>query len=266
MIPIKLTGKVALVTGSSQGLGEVTARILHQAGASVVINYYPDDAGQGKVQAQKIVDDLNAADPTAGMADTTENQTRRAIALGADVTDFPAVEAMVQKIVSELGGLDIVINNAGILRDRTLAKLSVDDWNAVIATNLSGVFHVCKAAAAVLRNDGRVVNMGSIAGTMGFFGQSNYAAAKSGVAGMGRVLSRELARKNITVNTVAPGVVLTDMGKSIPEEVRTEMLKQIPLNRFGEPSDISNAILFLCSDLASYITGQTLHVSGGWYV
>ena len=262
MIPIKLTGKVALVTGSSQGLGEVTARTLHKAGASVVINYYPDEAGQGKAQAQKIVDELNATDA----AGTAENKIQRAIALGADVTDFPAVEEMVQNIVSELGGLDIVINNAGILRDRTLAKLSIDDWNAVIATNLSGVFHVCKAAAAVLRNEGRVVNLGSIAGTMGFFGQSNYAAAKSGVAGMGRVLSRELARKNITVNTVAPGVVLTDMGKSIPQEVRTEMLKQIPLNRFGEPSDISNAILFLCSDLASYITGQTLHVSGGWYV
>lgn len=250
MIPIDLTNKIALITGSSQGLGECTARTLHSAGASIVINYFPDAKGIGKQQADAIVKDLG----------------ERAIAIAADVTKYEQVEAMIQQIVSELGGLDIVINNAGILRDRTLAKLSIEDWDAVIATNLSGVFHVCKAAAAVLRENGRVVNMGSIAGTMGFFGQSNYAAAKSGVAGMGRVLSRELARKNITVNTVAPGVVLTDMGKSIPETVRTEMLKQIPLNRFGEPSDISNAILFLCSDLASYITGQTLHVSGGWYV
>lgn len=258
MIAINLTGKVALVTGSSQGLGAFTARTLHKAGASVVINYYPDPQGHGQQQAEIIVTELNAANPQSSPA--------RAIAIAADVTSFESVEAMIQKIVSELGGLDIVVNNAGILRDRTLAKLSLDDWNAVIATNLTGVFHVCKAAAAVLRPNGSVVNLGSIAGTMGFFGQSNYAAAKSGVAGMGRVLSRELARKNITVNTVAPGVVLTDMGKSIPEEVRTEMLKQIPLNRFGEPSDIANAILFLCSDLASYITGQTLHVSGGWYV
>lgn len=255
MIPIDLTNKVALITGSSQGLGAVTARTLHRAGASVVINYYPDPEGKGKAQADKMVAELDSS-----------KLGTRVMAIGADVTSYEAVEAMIQQIVKELGGLDIVINNAGILRDRTLAKLAVDDWNAVIATNLSGVFHVCKAAAAVLRNNGRVVNMGSIAGTMGFFGQSNYAAAKSGVAGMGRVLSRELARKNITVNTVAPGVVLTDMGKSIPEEVRTEMLKQIPLGRFGEPSDISNTILFLCSDLASYITGQTLHVSGGWYV
>ncbi len=250
MITIDLTGKIALVTGSSQGLGEATARTLHQAGASVVINYYPDAARNGQASADAIVKDLGP----------------RAIALGADVTDFTQTQAMVTRIVEQLGGLDIVVNNAGILRDRTLAKLSVEDWNAVIQTNLTGVFHVCKAAAAVLRDDGRIVNLGSIAGSLGFFGQSNYAAAKSGVAGMGRVLSRELAKRRITVNTIAPGVVLTDMGKSIPEAARQEMLKQIPLARFGRPEDIANAILFLSSPLAGYITGQTLHVSGGWYV
>jgi 3-oxoacyl-[acyl-carrier protein] reductase len=254
MIPIDLSGKVALVTGASQGLGAMTLRTLHQAGASVVINYYPDANNQGQADAQQITEQLN------------QQRDNSAIAIAADVTNFEQVQAMIQQTVNHFGGLDIVVNNAGILRDRTLAKLAIDDWNAVIATNLTGVFHVCKAAAAVLRERGRVVNLGSIAGTMGFFGQSNYAAAKSGVAGMGRVLSRELARRNITVNTVAPGVVLTDMGKSIPEQVRDEMLKQIPLARFGQPADIANAILFLCSDLASYITGQTLHVSGGWYV
>jgi len=250
MIAIDLTGKVALVTGSSQGLGEATARRLHQAGASVVINYYPDAQNLGRDAAAAIVKDLGS----------------RATALGADVTDFTQVQSMVEQIVTQLGGLDIVVNNAGILRDRTLAKLSLDEWNAVIQTNLTGVFHVCKAAAAVLRDEGRIINLGSIAGSMGFFGQSNYAAAKSGVAGMGRVLSRELARRRITVNTIAPGVVLTDMGKSIPETARQEMLKQIPLGRFGQPDDIANAILFLSSPLAGYITGQTLHVSGGWYV
>jgi 3-oxoacyl-[acyl-carrier protein] reductase len=250
MIAIDLTGKVALVTGSSQGLGEATARTLHKAGASVVINYYPDAAGKGQADAQAVVDSLGS----------------RAVAIGADVTSFDQTQAMISKAVEHFGGLDIVVNNAGILRDRTLAKLSLDEWNAVIQTNLTGVFHVCKAAAAVLREDGRIVNLGSIAGSLGFFGQSNYAAAKSGVAGMGRVLSRELARRRITVNTVAPGVVLTDMGKSIPEAARQEMIKQIPLARFGLPEDIANAILFLSSPLASYITGQTLHVSGGWYV
>jgi 3-oxoacyl-[acyl-carrier protein] reductase len=164
-----------------------------------------------------------------------------------------------------LGGLDIVVNNAGILRDRSVAKMSEEDWNAVVQTNLGGVFHVCQEAARVLREGGRVINIGSISGSMGFYGQANYAAAKAGVAAMGRVLSRELAKRRITVNTVAPGVVLTDMGKSIPETAREEMLRSIPLGRFGDPVEISNAVLFLASDLASYITGQTLQVNGGWY-
>lgn len=250
MISIDLTGKVALVTGAGQGLGKATATKFHQAGATVIINYYPDPEGKGHAQAQAFADELGS----------------RALALGADVSRFEQVEQMIQQIIHHTGRLDIVVNNAGILRDRTMAKLTIEDWDAVIATNLSGVFHVCKAAAAVLNQGGRVVNLGSIAGAMGFFGQSNYAAAKSGVAGLGRVLSRELAKRQITVNTVAPGVVLTDMGKSIPQQARDEMLKQIPLARFGQPEDIANAILFLCSDLASYITGQTLHVSGGWYV
>ena len=163
------------------------------------------------------------------------------------------------------GAVDVVVNNAGILRDRTVKKMAEDEWQAVIDTNLTGVFHVCQAAAERLADGGRIVNMASISAAIGFFGQANYVAAKSGVVGLTKVLSRELARRGITVNAVAPGVVLTEMGKSIPEEVRAEMLKQIPLERFGEPSDISNAILFLCSDLAAYITGQTIHVNGGWW-
>lgn len=253
MIPLNLENKVALITGSSQGLGKAAALKLHEAGASVVINFYPDVEGNGLAQAQAIVEQLGGPDEG------------RALALGADVSKFDQVQQMVQQVVRHFGRLDIAINNAGILRDRTMAKLEIPDWDAVIATNLSGVFHVCKAAAAVMQDGGRIVNLGSIAGAMGFFGQSNYAAAKAGVAGLGRVLSRELARRRITVNTIAPGVVLTDMGKSIPEAAREEMIKHIPLGRFGQPDDIANAILFLCSDMASYITGQTLHVNGGWY-
>jgi 3-oxoacyl-[acyl-carrier protein] reductase len=163
-----------------------------------------------------------------------------------------------------LGGIDIVVNNAAVLRDRTIRNMTDEDWQAVIDTNLTGVFHMNRAAARHLRDDGRIVSMASIAATVGFFGQANYAAAKAGVAAMTRVLSRELARRRITVNAVAPGVVLTEMGKSIPEGVRESMLAQIPLGRFGEPDEIANVILFLCSPLASYITGQTLHVNGGW--
>jgi len=249
MIGIDLTGKVALVTGSSRGLGEATIRRFHAAGASVVVNYFPDASGEQKKLADLIALDLGD----------------RAIALPADVTQMPQVEALMAKIVQHFGGLDIVVNNAGVIRDRTLAKMTEDEWNAVIQTNLTGVFHVSRAAAGHLRDGGRIVNLGSIASSVGFFGQANYAAAKAGVAAMARVLSKELAKRNITVNTVAPGVVLTEMGKSIPENVRAEMAKQIPLGRMGQPNDIANAILFLCSDLASYISGQTLHVNGGWY-
>lgn len=249
MIGIDLAGKVALVTGSSRGLGEATIRRFHAAGASVVVNYFPDANGEQKKLAEAIAANLN----------------ERAIALPADVTQMPQVEALMASIVKHFGGLDIVVNNAGVIRDRTLAKMTEDEWNAVIQTNLTGVFHVSRAAAGHLRDGGRIVNLGSIASSVGFFGQANYAAAKAGVAAMARVLSKELAKRNITVNTVAPGVVLTEMGKSIPDNVRAEMAKQIPLGRMGQPDDIANAILFLCSDLASYISGQTLHVNGGWY-
>jgi 3-oxoacyl-[acyl-carrier protein] reductase len=168
--------------------------------------------------------------------------------------------------IEKFGSLDIVINNAGILRDRTCKKMADDEWQSVIDTNLTGVFNVCRSAATRLKDSGRIVNFASICGQIGFFGQANYAAAKAGVMGLTKTLARELARQNITVNAIAPGLILTEMGKSIPDQHRAEMIRQIPLGRCGEPSEIANAVLFLCSDLASYITGQVLHVNGGWYV
>jgi 3-oxoacyl-[acyl-carrier protein] reductase len=248
MIPIDLTGRTAIVTGASQGLGLSTARLLHAAGANVMINHFPDSAG---VQASQ------AAEAVAMLGE-------RAIAFPADIRSDADCQAMVERAVAEFGGLDILVNNAGILRDRTVKKMTIDDWQAVIDTNLTGVFRMSKAAAEVLRDGGRIVNLASISAVVGFFGQSNYAAAKAGVIGLTKVMSRELARRNITVNAVAPGVVLTDMGKSIPEASRQQMLGQIPLGRFGEPDDIAHAILFLSSSLASYVSGQTLHVNGGW--
>lgn len=249
MVSVDLSGRVALVTGGGQGLGQATSRGLYAAGAAVAVNYFPDADGFNRQRAEETVQSLGD----------------RAIAVPADVRDGAQVSRCLAAVIDRFGRLDIVVNNAAIIRDRTLRNMSDDDWDAVIDTNLTGVFQVCKAVQGVLSDGGRIVNMASISGVIGFFGQANYASAKAGVIALTKVLSKELGKRQITVNAVAPGVVLTEMGQSIPEEVRQEMLKQIPLRKFGEPDDIANAILFLCSDLARYITGQTLHVNGGWW-
>ena len=247
MIALDLKGKTAVVTGASQGLGAETARVLHRAGANVVVNFFP--FGHNQASAESVAAQLG----------------ERAVALGADVRKLTEVHMLLDQAKQKFGGLDIVVNNAGIIRDRTVRKMAAEDWQAVIDTNLTGVFNVCKVAADTLNDGGRIVNFASIAAVVGFFGQANYAAAKAGVSALTKVLSRELARRRITVNAVAPGVVLTEMGKTIPEEVRAKMLENIPLGRFGEPAEIAQVVLFLCSDLASYMTGQTLHVNGGWW-
>lgn len=248
MTAIDLTGKTALVTGAGQGLGQCTARTLHAAGANVVVNYFDDSFGTNRERAEATV---------AAFGD-------RAIALAADVRDVNQISQMVDATIQQFGQLDIVVNNAAIIRDRTLKKMTDEEWQSVIDTNLTGVFQMCRAVADRLADGGRIVNMASISGVVGFYGQVNYSAAKAGVIAVTKVLSKELARRRITVNAVAPGVVLTEMGKTIPEEVRTGMVAQIPLGRFGEPEEISNVILFLSSELASYVTGQTIHVNGGW--
>jgi 3-oxoacyl-[acyl-carrier protein] reductase len=250
MISIDLTGKTALVTGSSQGLGATTAALLARAGANVVVNYFNDPQGINEQRARATAEALGS----------------RALVLAADVRDPAALAAMFKTILERFGRIDIVVNNAAILRDRSVKKMASEEWQDVIDTNLTGVFNVSKLAAEHLADGGRLVNLSSISAFQGFFGQSNYAAAKGGVVSLTKVLSRELAKRRITVNAVAPGVVLTEMGKSVPETVRQEMLKSIPLGRFGEPEEIANVILFLCSDLASYVTGQTIHTSGGWWV
>ena len=248
MATIDLTGKTAIVTGAGQGLGRCTATTLHAAGANVVINYFDDAGGMNRQRADETVTALG----------------ERAMAVAADVRSVPEITQMIDRTIQQFGRLDIVVNNAAIIRDRTLKKMTDDEWQAVIDTNLTGVFQVCRAAADRISEGGRVVNMASISGVVGFYGQVNYSAAKAGVIAVTKVLSKELARRKITVNAVAPGVVLTEMGKTIPEEVRAGMIAQIPLGRFGEPEEISNVILFLCSDLASYVTGQTIHANGGW--
>ena len=250
MIGIDLGGKTAMVTGGGQGLGAATAVLLARAGANVVINYFSDPEGINARRAKETV---------AGIGGS-------ALALEADVRNPQALDGIFRAAIERFGGLDIVVNNAGILRDRSIKKMMPEEWQGVIDTNLTGVFNVCKLAAEKLSDGGRIVNLSSISAFQGFFGQSNYAAAKAGVVALTKVLSRELARRRINVNAVAPGVVLTEMGRTIPEETRAAMLSSIPLARFGEPEEVAGVILFLCSDLASYITGQVIHVSGGWWV
>ena len=246
---IDLSGKVAGVTGAGRGLGLATATVLHAAGATVVLNYFEDREGINQNLAQSAATALGD----------------RAIALPADVRDRAALEVMLDGVIDRFGRLDIVVNNAAILRDKSVKKMTDDEWSDVIDTNLTGVYNVCKGAQSRLATGGRIVSMASISGVLGFFGQANYSSAKAGVIALTKVLSKELAPRNITVNAVAPGVVLTEMGQSIPENVREQMLTNIPLRRFGEPREIANVILFLCSDLASYVTGQTIHVNGGWW-
>ena len=251
-ISIDLSGKNALVTGSSQGIGAEIARTLHQAGCRVVINHPDAGNGQTKKDAENLALELERIRPQS---------TRIEV---ANVADPQAVQGMMQNIQKAWGGLDFLINNAGILRDRTISKMSLNEWNDVIAVNLSGVFHCSKFGLEIMNKGGAIVSMGSIASLMGFYGQANYAAAKSGVQAMMLVLSKECARKAIRVNTIAPGVIQTSMSATIPEEIRQNMLQQIPLGRFGEPVEIARVVLFLCSPMASYITGQTIQVNGGW--
>ncbi|MFT5471432.1 MAG: 3-oxoacyl-[acyl-carrier protein] reductase, partial [Verrucomicrobiales bacterium] len=209
MVSIDLSGKTALITGGGQGLGRATATTLHAAGAKVVINYFEDAEGLNRGRAEETAAALG----------------ERASIAPADVRNLAQVEAM----IAEIGQLDILINNAAIIRDRSLKKMAAEEWQAVIDTNLTGVFNLCKAANSALNAGGRIVSMASISGAVGFFGQANYSAAKAGVVGLTKALSKELAKRRITVNAVAPGVVLTEMGESIPEAARQKMLEVIPM-------------------------------------
>jgi 3-oxoacyl-[acyl-carrier protein] reductase len=251
-IAIDLSGQSALVTGSSQGIGAEIARLLHRAGAGVVINHPDLSGGRVHQDAQALRDELDAERPGG------------AIVEAADVSDPSAVEAMMQRIRQGWGGLDILVNNAGILRDRSIGKMTMDEWRSVIDVDLSGVFYCCKFGLEVLRDGGSIVSTGSLAARMGFHGQSNYAAAKAGVQALTRVLARECARRSIRVNAVAPGVIDTPMMAQVSEEAREQLARSIAMRRLGSPREVAQAVLFLCSPMASYITGHVLEVDGGY--
>jgi 3-oxoacyl-[acyl-carrier protein] reductase len=246
---IDLAGKTALITGASQGIGAEMARTFHRAGSRVVVNH--PGLETTRADAETLALALNA------------ERSGSALVLAADVADPEAVRAMMAA-AAHAGGIDILVNNAGILRDRSIAKMTLDEWRAVIDVNLSGVFHCCKFGLEVLRDGGSIVNLGSLSAVLGFYGQANYAAAKAGVQALTRVLSKECARRGIRVNALAPGVIDTPMAATIPETVRAKMLESVPLARFGTPREVADVALFLCSPLASYITGQTIEINGGW--
>ena len=252
MVRYDFTNKVVLVTGASRGMGAVTLEAFTRAGAIGVLNYFADPSGQNLADARAVCERLTAQ---GGQVHT----------VAADVSDYAAVEAMMAEIRERFGGLDILVNNAGILRDRTLRKMTLDDWHAVQKTNLDGVFHVCKAGAEILRDGGRIINVASIAGLFPFHGQANYAAAKAGVIALTKVVARELARRGITANAVAPGVIQTTMLDGLKPEVLQSYIQQIPVGRLGRPEDVSHAILFLACEESSYITGQVLPITGGWF-
>ncbi|HTD88376.1 MAG TPA: 3-oxoacyl-ACP reductase FabG [Candidatus Binatia bacterium] len=241
--------KVALVTGSSRGIGAGMITTFGQRGARCVVTYVQDNAGQNKADAERVA---------AGL--------RHASVMQCNVADPEQVVAMMKNIQQEFGGLDILVNNAGILQDRSLKKMSLQEWENVLRVNLTGAFNCIQQAIPVLRSQGRIVNISSVSGQLGFFGQANYASSKAGLMALTKVAARELARQSITVNAVAPGFINTEMSRGMPEEVTKQFISQIPIGHFGEIQDIVNAVLFLCSPAARYITGQILHVNGGFYM
>jgi 3-oxoacyl-[acyl-carrier protein] reductase len=252
MVEYRFPGKVVLVTGSSRGMGAAILEAFARAGATCIVNYFDDPDGQNR----------RDADETA--ARLRRNQVPVHV-LDADVRQFASVERLMKRVGEAAGGLDILVNNAGILRDRTMKKMTAEDWQSVIQTNLDGVFHCSKLGAEILRDGGRIVNIASIAGIVGFHGQANYAAAKAGVIALTKVQAKEIARRGITVNAVAPGVIQTPMLQGLKPEVLAEYEKQIPVGRIGKPEDVAHAVLFLACEESGYITGQTLPITGGWF-
>ncbi|SFW51901.1 3-oxoacyl-[acyl-carrier-protein] reductase [Selenomonas ruminantium] len=242
-----LDGKVALVTGASRGIGRAIALKLAAEGAKVAINYAGNTAKAEEVKAE------------------IEKNGGEAILVQADVADSTAVEAMVNATVEAFGQIDILVNNAGITRDGLMMRMKDEDFDAVINTNLKGVFYCTKLVSKLMmkKRSGRIINMASVVGLMGNAGQTNYAAAKAGVIGFSKSAAKELAARGITVNMVAPGFIDTDMTAAMTDKAKEMTLTGIPLNRMGTPEDVANAVAFLVSDNASYITGQVINVDGG---
>ena len=241
-----LSGKVAIVTGSGQGIGRAIAETLAGHGADIVVADLDPGRSQETVEA-------------------VTKLGRRALNLKVNVANWEDVKGMVDQVMKEWSKIDILVNNAGVTRDGLLVRMKEEDWNLVMQVNLNGTFHCTKAVVQPMSRQryGRIVNIASIVGVMGNAGQANYAASKAAVIGFTKTVAREYASRLITVNAVAPGFIDTAMTQGLPVEVRETLQKQIPLSRLGHPSDVADAVRFLVSDEAGYITGQVLHVNGG---
>ena len=243
---MNLSGKIALVTGASRGIGRAIAEKLVACGATVI----------GTATTEK------------GAEAISQYLDQNGKGLALNVTDEASIESVISTVKAEFGDIDILVNNAGITRDNLLMRMKEDEWQDILDTNLTSVFRLSKALMRTMmkKRYGRIITIGSVVGTMGNAGQANYAAAKAGLIGFSKSLAREVASRGITVNVVAPGFIATDMTAALTDEQKALTLAQVPVGRLGQPTEIANAVAFLASDEASYITGETLHVNGGMYM
>ncbi|WP_224055433.1 3-oxoacyl-ACP reductase FabG [Vibrio penaeicida] len=243
---MNLEGKIALVTGASRGIGRAIAELLVERGATVI----------------------GTATSENGAAAISEYLGANGKGLALNVTDVESIQSVLKTINDEFGALDILVNNAGITRDNLLMRMKDDEWTDIMDTNLTSIFRLSKAVlrGMMKKRNGRIINVGSVVGTMGNAGQTNYAAAKAGVIGFTKSMAREVASRGVTVNTVAPGFIETDMTKALNDDQRAATLATVPAGRLGDPREIASAVVFLASPEAAYITGETLHVNGGMYM
>ena len=244
----KLKGKIAVVTGGSRGIGAAIAKEFGRQGATVVINY-----NDNHELAQLVVEEINAMGSPA-------------IALQADISEAEPTKDFIEEVLDKFGRIDVLVNNAGITRDRSFKKMSFEEWHKVIDTNLSSAFNTCKIAlpAMLEQKYGRIINISSVIGQSGGFGQTNYAAAKAGLIGLTKSLALETARGGVTVNAICPGFIATEMVAEMPENVREAIIAQIPMKKLGEPADVAKGVMFLCE--SEYMTGQCLNLNGGLYM
>ena len=277
-----LDGKVALVTGGSRGIGESISVRLAQEGADVAINYQ-----KGVDQAKKVaalintlgreddldellamIDIMDSKERAKEVKDLVESMGRHAMICAANVSDSEQVNRMAKDVVKEFGKIDVLVNNAGIVRDKSFVKMTPEMWHEVMSVNLDGTFNCTKAVidGMLERKFGRITNISSVIGRMGNRGQANYAASKAGIIGLTQTLAKEFAGKGVTVNAIAPGFIETEMLKAIPKEILEKIVAQIPLGRLGMPQEVAGAVAYLCSPEAGYITGQVIDINGGLYI